>query len=52
MALYMYHNDEDYFIECCVEREAERLGIPVYYEDISGDRTQCHFVKVLLFEKS
>ena len=35
LALYTYHNDEDYFTEYSIVRRAGELGIPVHYERIS-----------------
>lgn len=35
LALYTYHNDEDYFTEYAIVRRAEELGIPVHYETIT-----------------
>ena len=43
LALYTYHNDEDYFTEYRIVKEAKRLGIPVYYEDISEETTCRYF---------
>lgn len=37
MALYTYYNQEDYFTEYNILREAEKLGIPVHYEAISRE---------------
>lgn len=34
LALYTYHNDEDYFTEYNIVRRATELGIPVHYETI------------------
>lgn len=31
LALYTYHNDEDYFTEYAIVKRAEELGIPVHY---------------------
>ena len=43
LALYTYHNDEDYFTEYRIVKEAESLGIPVHYEDISEETTCRYF---------
>lgn len=43
LALYTYHNDEDYFTEYRIVKEAKRLGIPVHYEDISEETTCRYF---------
>ena len=45
LALYTYHNDEDYFTEYGIVREADRLGIPVHYEDISEETTCKYFTE-------
>ena len=37
LALYTYHNDEDYFTEYAIVRRAGELGIPVHYEAISPE---------------
>ena len=37
LALYTYHNDEDYFTEYAIVRRAEELGIPVHYESITPE---------------
>lgn len=37
LALYTYHNDEDYFTEYSIVRRAGELGIPVHYEVISPE---------------
>ena len=34
LALYTYHNDEDYFTEYAIVKRAGELGIPVHYEAI------------------
>ena len=43
LALYTYHNDEDYFTEYSIKKEAERHGIPVYYEPITPERIEKYF---------
>lgn len=35
LALYTYHNDEDYFNEYSITRLAKENGIPIFYEDIT-----------------
>ncbi len=35
LALYTYHNDEDYFTEYSIVKKAKELGIPVHYEAIT-----------------
>lgn len=36
LALYTYHNDEDYFTEYAIVHMARALGIPVHYESITA----------------
>lgn len=43
LALYTYHNDEDYFTEYEIVREAESRGIPVFYGRIAEDRVRAYF---------
>lgn len=38
LALYTYHNDEDFFTEYAIKKRAESLGIPVFYESITKER--------------
>ncbi len=38
LALYTYHNDEDYFTEYAIVKRAGELGIPVHYEEPSRRR--------------
>ncbi len=45
LALYTYHNDEDYFAEYQIVKEARSMGIPVRYEDISEEDTRGYFEK-------
>ena len=45
LALYTYHNDEDYFTEFSIARRAKELGIPVHYEDVSPDVTRRYFAE-------
>ncbi|MFQ9772441.1 MAG: hypothetical protein ACLRX4_13415 [Oscillospiraceae bacterium] len=44
LALYTYHNDEDYFTEYAIVKRAEELGIPVHYEGhlAGGDPAVLH----------
>lgn len=37
LALYTYHNDEDYFMETGIVTEAKKRNIPVHYEVLSAD---------------
>ena len=37
LALYTYHNDEDYFTEFEIINRARELGIPVHYESITEE---------------
>ena len=37
MALYTYHNGEDYFTEYAIVRRARELGIPVHYESVTEE---------------
>lgn len=43
LALYTYHNDEDYFTEYEIVREAGARGIPVFYGRIAEDRVRAYF---------
>ena len=43
LALYTYHNDEDYFTEHRIVREARERGIPVAYGRIPEDRVRRYF---------
>ena len=43
MALYTYHNDEDYFTEYAIVRRAKELGIPVHYEAVTLQETARYF---------
>ncbi len=36
LALYTYHNDEDYITEYTIARRAAKLGIPIHYEPIGA----------------
>lgn len=40
LALYTYHNDEDYFTEYAIVRRARQMGIPVHYEDIAPEEIE------------
>lgn len=37
LALYTYHNEEDYFTEYSIVQKAQQMGIPVYYESITPE---------------
>lgn len=37
LALYTYHNEEDYFTEYAIARRAKELGIPVHYDQITPE---------------
>ena len=37
LALYTYHNEEDYFTEYAITRRAAERGIPIHYESISPE---------------
>ena len=43
LALYTYHNDEDYFNEYNIVSMAKELGIPVHYEAIGQERIRQFF---------
>lgn len=43
MALYTYHNDEDYFTEYAIVRRAKELGIPVCYGEATLEDTARYF---------
>ncbi len=45
LALYTYHNDEDYFNEYNIVSRAEELGIPVHYEAIEPDTIRRFFLE-------
>ena len=45
LALYTYHNDEDYFTEHLIVREARSRGIPVTYGRIPEERVRRYFEK-------
>ena len=43
LALYTYHNDEDYFTEYAIVQRARELGIPVHYESITPEKITRYF---------
>ena len=43
LALYTYHNEEDYFTEYAVARRARALGISVHYEEITPQEIRRYF---------
>lgn len=43
LALYTYHNAEDYFMEYSIVEKAKQMGIPVHYESISPERITRYF---------
>ena len=43
LALYTYHNDEDYFQEYSIVRRAGEFGIPVFYESVTQERIREYF---------
>lgn len=43
MALYTYHNDEDYFTEYAIVRKARELGVPIHYEAVAPEDTARYF---------
>ena len=45
LALYTYHNDEDYFTEYAIVKRAGELGIPVHYEAISPEDIRRYFTE-------
>ncbi len=45
LALYTYHNNEDYFNEYAIKKSAEKNGIPVYYGLPSEKRISEYFDK-------
>ena len=45
LALYTYHNEEDYFTEFAIVRRARALGIPVHYESITPERIVRYFAQ-------
>lgn len=45
LALYTYHNEEDYFTEYEITRRAGKLKIPIHYEAITPQRIAQYAVK-------
>ena len=45
LALYTYHNDEDYFTEYNIVKQAEALKIPIYYHDITPEEIRRYFTE-------
>lgn len=45
LALYTYHNEEDYFAEYSIVKKAKQMGIPVHYESISPERITRYFTE-------
>ena len=45
LALYTYHNNEDYFTEYAIAKRAGALGIPVHYESISPEEIRRYFTE-------
>lgn len=45
LALYTYHNEEDYFAEYAIVKKAKQMGIPVYYASISPERITRYFTE-------
>jgi len=45
MALYTYHNDEDYFTEYAIVQRARERGIPVHYESITQEEITRYFTE-------
>ena len=45
LALYTYHNEEDYFKEFAIVKKARQLGIPVHYASISSERIARYFTE-------
>lgn len=45
LALYTYHNEEDYFMEYSIVAKAKQRGIPVHYESISPERITRYFTE-------
>ena len=37
LALYTYHNEEDYFTEYSIVKKAREMGIPVHYESVTPE---------------
>lgn len=45
LALYTYHNNEDYFTEYSIVARARENGIPVYYQPVSPERITRYFAE-------
>ena len=45
LALYTYHNEEDYFTEYAIVKKAKQLGIPVHYESITQEEITRYFTQ-------
>ena len=45
LALYTYHNEEDYFTEYAITRRAAERGIPIHYESISPEEIRRCFTQ-------
>lgn len=45
LALYTVHNDEDYFSEYAIVREAEKRNIPVFYGRICEEQVRAYFLE-------
>lgn len=45
LALYTYHNDEDYFTEYSIVQEARESGISVHYEEITVEKIKEYMEK-------
>lgn len=45
LALYTYHNPEDYFTEYAIVKRATELGIPVHYEAVSSEQIRHYFTE-------
>ena len=43
LALYTYHNDEDYFMDFNIVSIAHKYNIPIYYEPLSKDEIYHYF---------
>lgn len=42
LALYTYHNREDYFTEYSIVKRAKQMGIPIHYEAITPEEIICY----------
>jgi len=45
LALYTYHNDEDYFSEYSIRKLAEQNGIPVHYNSVTTEEVTRFFTE-------